>query len=430
VTVTVTVTVARRLRVLRGGLNRPRARAVMAAGAILFTTLIPVPAAAQLPDWSLEARQRLIGGPNSGPNSGPNGGRTLELAQRAVLLEEGEALLAAGDALAAELAFDRAALLLHAPDTESSLVRSYMQAGDYRRALAFGAHAAGAHREMPAASALYVWLLQVGGQGKVAAQRLDDALAAAPGHRALESARASLAGPWPVPGEALMSAPVRLAPYASADLPPAGSAVVASGVLIAGGHEALVPAAAIGGATTVWLRNGMGQGSMAEPMQRLDDRGLGPGLGVIRLRLQKPLPWPDGQHVALREPFAGSPGSTVEFAATASAQPAWPLLRQGFMGRHLSDGSARLLGIELPAGPRGGPVFDQGGALAGIALAGPDGRARLLGVTTLQPALGPVFGTPAPGTPAGALPPAMALDQVYENALRLTLQVIVAPLPR
>ncbi len=52
-----------------------------------------------------------------------------------------------------------------------------MQAGEYRRALSFGAHAAGAHRDFPAATALYAWLLYVGGQDAFAARRLDAALA-------------------------------------------------------------------------------------------------------------------------------------------------------------------------------------------------------------------------------------------------------------
>jgi len=43
-------------------------------------------------------------------------------------------------------------------------VRSQMQMGEYRRALAFASHTAGAHLEAPAAAALYAWLLRAGGQ--------------------------------------------------------------------------------------------------------------------------------------------------------------------------------------------------------------------------------------------------------------------------
>ena len=80
--------------------------------------------------------------------------------ERAALLDAAEAALARGDTEAALAGFERAAGMLHAPDTEMGLVRSQMQAGQYRRALAFAAHTAGAHLEAPAASALYAWLLR------------------------------------------------------------------------------------------------------------------------------------------------------------------------------------------------------------------------------------------------------------------------------
>ena len=73
------------------------------------------------------------------------GSGTAQLIALARVLAEGEQRLAAGDAAGAEAAFDRAAGAAHDHDVEISLVRAYMQAGDYRRALAFAAHAAGAH---------------------------------------------------------------------------------------------------------------------------------------------------------------------------------------------------------------------------------------------------------------------------------------------
>lgn len=56
---------------------------------------------------------------------------------------------------AAAATIERAAMMLHAPDTEMGLVRSYMQAGHYRRALAFCAHTAGVHREASVVAALW-----------------------------------------------------------------------------------------------------------------------------------------------------------------------------------------------------------------------------------------------------------------------------------
>ena len=81
-------------------------------------------------------------------------GNVAQMAERSALLARGEALLADGDTAAATLQLDRAAMMLHAPDTEMALVRAYLQAGDYRRALTFCAHTAGAHRETVASSAL------------------------------------------------------------------------------------------------------------------------------------------------------------------------------------------------------------------------------------------------------------------------------------
>src|SRR6516225_1593164 len=87
---------------------------------------------------------------------------------RAKLLARAEGELARGEVTAATDTFERAAMMLHAPDTEMGLVRAYMQAGQYRRALAFCAHVAGAHLESGPAGGLYAWLLRAGGQGKVA----------------------------------------------------------------------------------------------------------------------------------------------------------------------------------------------------------------------------------------------------------------------
>jgi len=68
------------------------------------------------------------------------------MARHQQFVQEGEAKLAAGDASGAQQAFEAATQIVHAADVELGLVRSYMQAGDYRRALSFSAHAAGAHR--------------------------------------------------------------------------------------------------------------------------------------------------------------------------------------------------------------------------------------------------------------------------------------------
>ncbi|MEO6321243.1 MAG: hypothetical protein ABIR56_11215 [Polaromonas sp.] len=245
------------------------------------------------------------------------------------------------DALAA---FDRAALILHAADTEMALVRSHMQSGDYRRALVFGAHTAGAHLDVLGGAALYAWLLHLGGRGEIA-QRL------------------------------------------------VGQALGRSGA--------------------VWLRNGLGQLSRARPRQRL------PALGQALLQLDTTLPVADTVWMAPADAYPGSVGYAVEYVAAPDATPAWPLLRTGFIGP--VQGDKRLLGIGMPPGPRGGPVFDAGGRLAGLASPGRPGQAdQLVTASQLRKALGDAR---LPPPPAGAQTHG-SIDSIYETSLRVSLQLI------
>ncbi|MBC8055951.1 MAG: hypothetical protein H7Y61_05185, partial [Rhizobiales bacterium] len=124
--------------------------------------------------------------------------------QRALVLRRAEAELALGDTSAAIEAFDSAAMMLHAPDTEMGLVRAYMQAGEYRRALAFCAHTAGAHLESASPAALYAWLLRAGGQKAVADRTLDAALARSPLVALALGALGEVAQPEPVAAGALV----------------------------------------------------------------------------------------------------------------------------------------------------------------------------------------------------------------------------------
>lgn len=370
----------------------------------------------EVPEWSRAARERLFGPANA---ADVPGGLSV---QRRALLDDGERLLAAGRTEEGHASFERAAMLLHAPDTEAALVRSHMQAGHYRQALAFGAHAAGAHRrEWPAGQALYAWLLHVGGQGVVARRLLDDALALAPDDAALRSARAQLGMPWPRADSVLRERPLTVAPYAVGETVAASAAVAGSGLLLPGGERALVPLSVLGRARhggSVWLRNGLGQTVLARPEQ-LDE-----GLGLALLRLSSALPAP-ALEAAPREPFGGSPGYMVEYAAQDDGAAAWPLLRQGFFARVSPTEAARPLGIEAPAGPRGGPVFDGAGRLAGVAITAADATARLLPVSRLAERFGLAWSRVEALQPAALPTPRADVDAVYERALHWTLQVLV-----
>jgi hypothetical protein len=104
------------------------------------------------------------------------------------------------------------------------------------------------------------------------------------------------------------------------------------------------------------------------------------------------------------------------------AQPEWPVLRHGFLGTPIGNGRDRKLGITLPSGPHGGTVLDASGSLTGIAISGPHGEAVLLPISRIRQVLGDRLGPVAP--PMNG--PRIAIEQVYENAMRVTLQVLTA----
>jgi hypothetical protein len=339
--------------------------------------------------------------------------------ERDDLLKSGEAALSRRDVATALHDFDRASLILHAADTEMALIRSYMQGGEYRRALAFGAHTAGAHLDVEEGTALYAWLLHIGGQGAVAQRLISEAISAGSsrgaGQLMVASVQGQLKSAQPRATGSLLAPPLRLAPYGESRGLPASARVAGSGLLLASGKQALVPLALLPRSGALWVRNGLGQLSSAKLRQRL------PALGLALLQLQTALP---AAQIALApaDAFAGSVGFAVEYVAAPDAAPAWPLLRTGFMGSVVKQAvEKRLLGIDMPPGPRGGPVFDAAGRLAGLARAGQAGQPdQLVTASQLRKALGDTV-----AAPAGAATP-VSMDQIYETSLRATLQLIAS----
>ena len=376
---------------------------------LLLAACAPVASQAQqTPAWSLDARQRLL--------AGPPGQRDQELAERQQLLAQGEARLAAGDADGARSAFERASQLLHAADTEQSLVRAFMQAGDYRQALAFAAHAAGAHRDAPAGTALYAWLLHVGGQGRYAERTLADALQLTPDDDALRAARTAWSGAWPLADGVLAAGPARTLPYAWGALVPNAATAVGSALLLADGQSAWVPTALLAGAQRVWVRNGLGEAAEAAVDLQADAAlpAIALPAALSLLRWSKPLPRPAELTPPARQPYAGSPAYLLEYATGPGNSAAWPLMRQGFFGRTAADGGLNALNISTQPGPGGGVVFDAAGHVLGVAITDPQGREHWWPLAT----------TPSAGA---AAPPAprMPVDALYESGLRVALQVIV-----
>jgi hypothetical protein len=345
--------------------------------------------------------------------------------ERDDLLKSGEAALSRRDVAAALQDFDRASLILHAADTEMALIRSYMQGGEYRRALAFGAHTAGAHLDVEEGTALYAWLLHIGGQGAVAQRLISEATSAinsgsshGAGQSLVASVQGQLKSAHPRASGPLLAPPLRLAPYGESKGLPATARVAGSGLLLASGTQALVPLALpplpkSNGA--LWVRNGLGQLSRVTLRQRM------PALGLALLQLQTPLPAAPIV-LAPADAFPGSVGFAVEYVAAPDATPAWPLLRTGFMGSVVKqDAEKRLLGIDMPPGPRGGPVFDAAGRLAGLASPGQVGQPdQLVTASQLRKALGDRV-----AAPAGSTAP-MSMDHIYETSLRATLQLIAS----
>jgi hypothetical protein len=365
------------------------------------------------PAWSEEARRRLT------PGSADERDRVSALRRR--LLDEGEAELAAGRGEEALERFEQAASMLHAADTEIRIVRAHMALGGYRRALAFCAHAAGAHRDQPGGTALYAWLLHIGGQPLVARRVLDQAIESQAPPLLIETA-AQLRLPWPSLTELLLQSPWRLAPLASGAVPAPDGRCVGTATLLPSGEAALLPAVAVADARAVWVRNGLGHTVRAGRAVATLTGGL------VALALERPLlqpPW----RATVREPFAGSPGSTFEYTPDAQARAAWPLTRQGFFpGAAGTRDSSRPLGLGAPPGPRGGPVFDRSGHWVGVALGAAEGSDRLLALSALPAGLLAAAawqdtGERAPPAPSGS---SASLDFLYERALPGALQIIVA----
>jgi len=347
------------------------------------------------------------------------------LQERAALLRTGEAALARRDTALALDAFDRASLILHAADTEIALVRGYMQAGDYRRALSFGAHTAGAHLDVAGGSLLYAWLLHLGGQTAVAQKVLADLGVRGSGDSLMLAVQQQLRSGAPLAAGPLLALPLRLAPYAEAKGLPKAARIAGSAVLLPAGNRALVPLRLLGRASgKLWLRNGLGQLARARIEQRL------PALDLALVRLERPLPVADeGLALAASDAFPGSAGFAVEFVSSAGAAGAWPVLRSGFLGGWQGTQGDRLLGIDMPAGPRGGPVFDAAGQLLGVALPASARQTgdRLVSVSQLRQALGAVLPAARPVAAPGTPKPHGAADKLYEASLRTTLQVLTAP---
>ncbi|MDP4302450.1 hypothetical protein [Leptothrix discophora] len=345
-------------------------------------------------------------------------------AQRAERFAAAEDLLRAGDAPGALAAWEALALREHSADIELGIVRSQMQDGELRRATTFSAHTAGVHRQDVAGSAVYGWLLALGGQRAAARQRVDAALQRHPDAALLQAVRERIDQPHPALGAGMRELPHRLAPLSTGVVPDRPVQAVASALLLGDGAQALLPADRLLADQPVWLRDGLGRTVRGWPLD--DDAPV-----LRRFRLDPPLPPPPALQLAARDPFPGSPALSVLHGPSPDGEPAWPWLNQVFLGLPDAQGR-RPLGLVDPQALVGGPVFDLSGVLVGVALGRADGTLLLRPASALSVwreragwgHAGPVTG-PGTGTPGGAAPVArLPYDEVHERALRLTLQVL------
>ncbi len=345
-------------------------------------------------------------------------------AERLALLQSARTALAAGDSATAIARLDAAAAISHSADTELLMLQAQMQAGDYRSALMFASHTAGAHIHDPEALALYAWMLALGEQ-RVEAKRMLDAglkrLPQDPGLLAMQR-QLPLAEPAAKAENDPQAAAIRPGPLAIGAPVPAQAQALGSGLLLDDGRHALLPIAPGLNAAQLWVRNGLGHTSDARLVQTFDS------LSLALLSLDPPLPTAQASLTrAPRDAFAGSPATAFAYLAAPSPQAAWPAMHRGFLGRLSAASKQQALGVELPVAPRGGPVFDQAGRWIGIAVAGQkgenseSGEPKLLPLSALKAALGPWF----EAVPAQQQSLTLALDQQYEQALPLTLQLLV-----
>ena len=213
----------------------------------------------------------------------------------------------------------------------------------------------------------------------------------------------------------MLTAPWRTAPFDPGAELSATTHVACSGVLIDGGRRAVVPLVPLSEARTLWVRDGLGRRSTAQVDRRVEP------LGLMLLRLEDPIKVASSLLLAPRDPFPGSPGFAIDYTATRDAAPAWPLLHAGFIGKPDSSTGLNKLGIMMPAGAQGGPVFDNSGHFIGIALRSADGQDRLLPVSALRREFGESLGSVADQSAVQRA----SFDAIYESAMPITLQVIV-----
>lgn len=369
-------------------------------------------------------------------------------AARLALLASAHAALLAGNTDAASAELDRAEGMSHSADTEVLQVLALMQRGQYQRAVAYAAHAAGAHLDVWQALALHAWLLAVGEQREHASSQVTAALRRHPDDPGLLALQSRLQTLQPLAQPAALPnvnpnanpkanpADLPVGPISTGTFVPANVVMVATGLLLDGSRTVLVPLRALQGATSIWVRSSLGAARAATIMRWVDSANVyanaiaGAGTGMALLTLTEPLTLPPQHPGLLRAPadaFAGSPGHVVGMLPSPEAAPAWPAMNTGFVGRITASG-VQGLAIETARSLPGAPVFDRAGRWIGVVGAshgeasGNANRGKsLVPLTQLSSVLGDTLLAVPIAVNSANLTPA----DTYERALPLVLQVMV-----
>ncbi len=319
----------------------------------------------------------------------------------AELLRRGEQALAAGDAAAARSAFEEASAKQHSAEVEIGATRTLMLEGEYRQALAFAAHTAGAHPEVAQGAVLYARLLALSGMTAVAAQVLERAAERSDARASIEAWRSAGADA------------VWLRPAAHGETLPPSARTRTGAWLLEDGIHALAPALGIDGCTHLWVRNGIGRTVAVSVERRMHEMGL------VLLRLEVALPSDAGPAWAARDPFPGSPLYAGTTGQGDAASPAWPQLQVAFAGA--AGEHERRLGVDLPGNSAGAGVLDTAGHFVGLSVPAADsGHTNLLGVAELRRGLAAQPASAPLPTATGSRP----VDEIYEHMLLHTLTVL------
>jgi hypothetical protein len=321
------------------------------------------------------------------------------------LLAEAEAQLRKLDGAAALNLFEQAALLVHSSEVETGIVLAHLQAGQFQRALAFCAHASGAHLEESAPTLLYAHLLKISGQAAYAEKLMSE-------YRLRFGA------------EDTKNMNLRLSPYFDAFGLPNDAKMLGSGLRVplssSSGERIAIPTVLIPtGVKNFWVRYGNGF------LLRAVLEVMTTGASLALIKVEKPLANLIARPITVagKSPFPGSLAFGLYFQQQLPLS--WPTLWTAFVGEPIANQVGRRM-VDVPTTETskllgfGGAVFDQGGAAIGfvapLKAGSKTGKSQLIPLTEL--------GLIPANLVDGRVRDKFAADQIYQLGLNNLVQVI------